>query len=185
MRGDRRNNGEIPPYWFLLRSSCIAATFHSNILAISVWSASIIIFLYWKQVHLILVQYHLLKFWFWEFFQKCSIFQNIWPIQLRGSGRVLRLSCFSFVYIENLEWILLSNTFLRKIFSFMAQQFSLALVFLNLWLFLFHIIHFHLRKIASFCPDPSDKYPQASAGSKSKYKSVCRTNILQFKTKKL
>ena len=112
------------------------------------------------------------KCWFWELFQKCSIFQNIWPIQLRGSGRVLRLSCFSFVYIENIEWILLSNTFLRKIFSFMAQQFSLALVFLNLWLFLFHIIHFHLGKIASFCPDPSDKYPQASAGLKANLKVV-------------
>ena len=114
MRGDRRNNGEIPPYWFLLRSSCIAATFHSNILAISVWSASIIIFLYWKQVHLSLVQSDLS---FYDqmselemavrililrvfFFKKCIIFQNIWPIQLRGSGRVLHLSCFSFVYIE-------------------------------------------------------------------------------------
>ena len=49
---------------------------------------------------------------------------------------------------------------------------SLAVVFLNLWLFLFHIIHFHLGKIASFCPDPSDKYPQASAGLKANLKVV-------------
>ena len=65
----------------------------------------------------------------------------------------------------------------------MTCKFSLALVFLNLRLFLFHIIHFHLGKIASFCPDPSDKYPQASAGSKSKYKSGSPTNILRSKSK--
>ena len=59
MRGDRRNNGEIPPYWFLLYpciacihqiQACIACincihslycpTFHSNILTIWVRSAS-------------------------------------------------------------------------------------------------------------------------------------------------
>ena len=54
----------------------------------------------------------------------------------------------------------------------MVFHISLALVFLNLWLFLFHIIHFHLGKIASFCPDPSDKYPQASAGLKANLKVV-------------
>ena len=71
----------------------------------------------------------------------------------------------------------------QKTVLFMTRKFSLALVFLNLRLFLFHIIHFHLEKIASFCPDPSDKYPQASAGSKSKYKTGLPTNISQSKSK--
>ena len=90
------------------------------------------------------------------------------------------------------EWInftgsnnYLSNPLIRfqKTVLFMTGKFSLALVFLNLRLFLFHIIHFHLEKIASFCPDPSDKYPQASAGSKSKYKTGLPTNISQSKSK--
>ena len=64
------------------------------------------------------------------------------------------------------------NTYLQKFVLLIVFHISLALVFLNLWLFLFHIIHFHLGKIASFCPDPSDKYPQASAGLKANLKVV-------------
>ena len=67
---------------------------------------------------------------------------------------------------------------------FMTRTFSWYSGISQLLAFSFQrIIHFHLGKIASFCPDPSDKYPQASAGSKSKYKTGLPTNISQSKSK--